>query len=141
MGLPAARVSDNHVCPMFTAFVPHVGGPIAAPSMPNVLIGGLPAAGVGSACTCTGPPDAITTGAFNVLIGGRPAARMGDSCAHGGKVAVGLPNVLIGMAGAASLGAPGASMGLGMVGIGASGMPCPSCLADGKNSGSMGLKY
>jgi uncharacterized Zn-binding protein involved in type VI secretion len=27
---------------------------------------------------------------------GVPAARMGDACAHGGKIAVGFPTVLIG---------------------------------------------
>lgn len=38
----------------------------------------------------------IIRGSFTVLIGGRPAARMGDNTAHGGTIAIGCPNVLIG---------------------------------------------
>ncbi|MBV9123839.1 MAG: PAAR domain-containing protein [Planctomycetes bacterium] len=96
MGQPAARLTDMHVCPMLTVLVPHVGGPVAAPGAPTVLIGGLPAARVGDMCTCVGPPDDIVVGAFTVLISGQPAARMGDSCAHGGTIILGLPTVLIG---------------------------------------------
>ena len=66
MGQPAARLTDMHVCPMLTVLVPHVGGIIAGPGAPTVLIGGL------------------------------PAARMGDPCAHGGTIVVGMPTVLIG---------------------------------------------
>jgi len=84
MGMPAARVGDMHVCPMITVLVPHVGGPIAAPGCPTVLIGGMPAACLGDMAVCVGPPDVVVLGAFNVLIGGRPAARMGDMTAHGG---------------------------------------------------------
>lgn len=62
---PAARLTDMHVCPMVTGVVPHVGGPIAGPGAPTVLIGGL------------------------------PAARMGDSCAHGGTIVLGCFTVLI----------------------------------------------
>ncbi len=96
---PAARVSDLHVCPMVTPGVPpipHVGGPIMPPGVPTVLIGGLPAATVGSMCTCVGPPDSIVKGSATVLIGGLPAARMGDTTAHGGTIAVGFPTVMIG---------------------------------------------
>ncbi len=100
MGQPAARLGDMHLCPMATpAFpspIPHVGGPIITPGMPNVLIGGMPAATVGCMCTCVGPPDVIVKGSFTVLIGGRPAARMGDSTAHGGAITIGFPTVLIG---------------------------------------------
>ena len=63
---PAARLTDMHVCPMVTGVVPHVGGPIAAPGAPKVLIGGL------------------------------PAARLGDTCAHGGTIVLGCFTVLIG---------------------------------------------
>ena len=66
MGKPAARVGDMHVCPMVTGLVPHVGGPIL-------------------------PPGGITT-----LIGGMPAAQLGSMCAHGGTVVLGYPTVLIG---------------------------------------------
>ena len=93
---PAARISDFHVCPMFTGPTPHVGGPIIGPGAPTVLIGGMPAAVVGDMITCTGPPDSIIKGSATVLIGGMPAARMGDSTAHGGSIMAGLPTVLIG---------------------------------------------
>ena len=92
---PAARLTDMHVCPMVTVLVPHVGGPIAAPGAPTVLIGGLPAARVGDMCVCVGPPDVIALGSFTVLIGGQPAARMGDMTAHGGAIVLGCPTVLI----------------------------------------------
>jgi uncharacterized Zn-binding protein involved in type VI secretion len=96
MGMPAARVTDMHVCPMVTVLVPHVGGPILPPGCPTVLIGGLPAARVTDMATCVGPPDVIILGSFTVLIGGMPAARLGDMTAHGGVIVLGLPTVLIG---------------------------------------------
>ena len=74
---PAARLTDMHVCPMVTPGlppIPHVGGPITGPGVPNVLIGGLPAAVLGDMCTCVGPPDAIIKGSATVMISGRPAA-------------------------------------------------------------------
>ena len=96
---PAARVSDMHVCPMLTPMVPpipHVGGPVLPPGAPTVLIGGLPAATLGSQCLCVGPPDVILMGSATVLIQNKPAARMGDSTAHGGSIVMGCPTVLIG---------------------------------------------
>jgi uncharacterized Zn-binding protein involved in type VI secretion len=96
MGMPAARITDMHVCPMVTVLVPHVGGPILPPGCPTVLIGGLPAARVGDMAVCVGPPDVIILGSFTVLIGGQPAARMTDMTAHGGTIVLGLPMVLIG---------------------------------------------
>jgi uncharacterized Zn-binding protein involved in type VI secretion len=96
MGQPAARLSDMHVCPMITGNVPHVGGPISGPGAATVLLGGQPAARVGDQAVCTGPPDSIVVGSATVLIAGAPAARLGDTTAHGGKIAVGLPTVLIG---------------------------------------------
>lgn len=96
MGLPAARVTDMHVCPMVTGVVPHVGGPILPPCDPMVLIGGLPAARVGDMALCVGPPDVIAMGSFTVLIGGQPAARITDITAHGGVIVMGFPTVLIG---------------------------------------------
>jgi uncharacterized Zn-binding protein involved in type VI secretion len=85
-----------HVCPMVTGVVPHVGGPVLPPGAPTVLIGGLPAACMGSMCTCAGPPDVIVLGSSTVLIGGQPAARMGDTTAHGGTIVIGCPTVIIG---------------------------------------------
>jgi uncharacterized Zn-binding protein involved in type VI secretion len=85
-----------HVCPMVTALVPHVGGPVLPPGEPTVLINSLPAAVLGTMCTCTGPPDSIVMGSATVLIGGKPAARLGDTTAHGGTLVVGSPDVMIG---------------------------------------------
>ncbi len=95
MPLPAARVSDMHVCPMVTVLVPHVGGPILPPGSPTVLIGGLPAARVGDMAACTGPPDVILLGSFTVLISGQPAARINDTTAHGGTIVLASFTVLI----------------------------------------------
>jgi uncharacterized Zn-binding protein involved in type VI secretion len=96
---PAARLTDLHTCPMVTPGVPpvpHVGGPVLGPGAATVLIGGLPAATVGDACLCVGPPDTVVKGSGTVFICGRPAARLGDSTAHGGSIVAGLPTVQIG---------------------------------------------
>jgi len=96
---PAARLTDMHTCPMVTPGlppIPHVGGPIVGPGVPNVLIGGMPAAVVGDMCVCVGPPDSIVKGSATVMISGRPAARMGDTTAHGGTIVLGMPTVMIG---------------------------------------------
>ena len=93
---PAARITDMHVCPAVNPGpVPHVGGPIVKGS-PNVLIVSLPAARVGDQCVCVGPPDVIAMGSMKTLINNMPAARLGDSTAHGGKIVVGAPTVMIG---------------------------------------------
>lgn len=76
--------------------VPHVGGMIVGPGVPNVLICNMPAAVLGDTLICVGPPDAIVKGSSTVLIGGRPAARLGDSTAHGGQIVAGAPTVLVG---------------------------------------------
>ncbi len=96
MGQPAARITDMHVCPMFTGPVPHVGGPIMPPGAITVLIGKLPAARITNTVTCVGPPDVIVKGSTTVLINKLPAARMGDSTAHGGTIILGCPTVLVG---------------------------------------------
>jgi uncharacterized Zn-binding protein involved in type VI secretion len=94
---PAARITDNHVCPMVTGIVPHVGGPILPPGEPTVLIGMLPAARVGDMLVCVGPPDTIAKGSMTVMIGNKPAARLLDLTAHGGTiVGPGEPTVMIG---------------------------------------------
>ncbi|RPH35187.1 hypothetical protein EHM92_06635, partial [bacterium] len=70
-GMPAARLSDMHLCPMVTPGlppIPHVGGPVTLGS-PMVLIGGMPAARMGDMLVCVGPPDTIVMGCFTVLIG------------------------------------------------------------------------
>ncbi len=93
---PAARVGDMHTCPLVTAAVPHVGGPVMPPGCPTVLIAGQPAARVGDMLTCAGPPDTIVAGSSTVMVGGVPAARMGDLTAHGGTIILGAPTVQIG---------------------------------------------
>ncbi|HVM99752.1 MAG TPA: PAAR domain-containing protein [Caulobacteraceae bacterium] len=96
MGMPAARMTDMHVCPMVTGVVPHVGGPILPPCAVTVLTGGLPQARIGDMAVCVGPPDIIVLGSFTVLVCGQPAARLGDLTAHGGTIVLGDPLVLIG---------------------------------------------
>ncbi|MHA4806458.1 PAAR domain-containing protein [Flavitalea flava] len=92
----AARVTDNHICPVINPDTsPHTGGPVST-GIPTVLIGGQMAATKGSVCVCAGPPDSVSMGSLTVSIGGQPAARQGDQTAHGGSIAAGLPTVLIG---------------------------------------------
>ena len=90
---PAARITDATAHP----------GMISGPGVPNVLIGGLPAAVMGDMHACamppvTGPhpPTPIAKGSVTVLIGGRPAARMGDMSGCGAPIVTGLPTVMIG---------------------------------------------
>jgi uncharacterized Zn-binding protein involved in type VI secretion len=71
-GMPAARLTDMHTCPMVTPGVPpvpHVGGPISGPGVPTVLIGGMPAVCAGDMAVCVGPPSTIIMGCPTVLIG------------------------------------------------------------------------
>jgi uncharacterized Zn-binding protein involved in type VI secretion len=91
----AARIGDAHLCPMVDGVKPHVGGPVTI-GCPTVMIAGMPAARVGDAVTCVGPPDAIAMGSLTVKIGGMPAARLMDSTVHGGMITLGAPNVMIG---------------------------------------------
>ncbi len=96
MGMPAARTTDMHVCPMVTVLVPHVGGPILPPCAVTVITGSMPQARVTDMAVCVGPPDVIAMGSFTVLVCGLPAARIGDLTAHGGAIVSGFPTVLIG---------------------------------------------
>ncbi|MFL5740125.1 MAG: PAAR domain-containing protein [Flavisolibacter sp.] len=94
---PAARVSDNHSCPMANPNgSPHTGGPILPPGVPTVMIGSMAAATVGNMCTCAGPPDSIMQGSTSVMIGNKPAARQGDPTTHGGSITAGCTTVIIG---------------------------------------------
>lgn len=89
------------------------GGRIATPppgaaAVATVLIGGLPAAVVGSLHVCVVPPhaalgpgnvvlpDPAGLAAGVVLVGGLPAARARDRTACGATILTGAPNVLIG---------------------------------------------
>lgn len=76
--------------------IPHVGGPVAGPCVPTVMVGFMPAAVVGDMCVCVGPPDTIAMGSGTVMIGYKPAARLGDSTGHGGVIVAGCPTVMIG---------------------------------------------
>lgn len=93
---PAARVGDSHSCPL-TVPTMHFGGTIAGPGDPSVEIANLPAAVVGTPCTCAvALPNVISKGSTSVTIGHRPAARFGDPTAHGGTILSGCSSVLIG---------------------------------------------
>ncbi|KUN01236.1 hypothetical protein AQI95_32755 [Streptomyces yokosukanensis] len=82
--------------------------PGAAATVARVLIGGRPAAVVGSLHTCVVPPHAALGPANvimpnpaglvsgEVLIGGLPAARARDQTTCGAMIVMGAPNVLIG---------------------------------------------
>jgi uncharacterized Zn-binding protein involved in type VI secretion len=97
-GMPAARLTDMHVCPMVTPGlppIPHVGGPILS-GAPTVIVGKMPQARISDMCMCVGPPDVIAKGSATVLAGKMPAARIGDTCGHGGTIVMGFPTVLIG---------------------------------------------
>jgi uncharacterized Zn-binding protein involved in type VI secretion len=137
MGMPAARLTDLHVCPMVTGIVPHVGGPIAPLGAFTVLIGNLPAARVSDMAVCVGPPDVIAPpGAPTVLIGGMPAARMGDMTVHGGTIVLGCFTVLIGTDGAEGQAMSADSATAGSAPGLASGPSCPAgCMSDAKKSG------
>ncbi|MEU3654788.1 PAAR domain-containing protein [Streptomyces sp. NPDC032161] len=89
----AARVGDPTGHP----------GIVGPPGVPSVLIGGLPAATVGTPHQCAAPPPAVhppsvimPPGSTTVLIGGQPAARVGDLAGCGSPVVSGCPTVLIG---------------------------------------------
>lgn len=93
----AARVTDNHTCPLVNpSSSPHLGGPILQSGPKSVIINGLPAAIVGDLCVCAGPVDSISKGSSSVYINGMPAARMGDPTAHGGSITIASSNVIIG---------------------------------------------
>jgi uncharacterized Zn-binding protein involved in type VI secretion len=68
-GLPAARITDIHTCPMITVLVPHVGGPIILGAF-TVLTGGLPQARQTDTLVCVAPaPDVILMGCPTVIVG------------------------------------------------------------------------
>lgn len=87
----AARVGDPTGHP----------GTIGPPGVPTVLIGGKPAATVGTSHQCASPaahpPSPLAgPGSSSVLIGGKPAARVGDKAGCGAAVTAGCPTVVIG---------------------------------------------
>jgi uncharacterized Zn-binding protein involved in type VI secretion len=76
VGNMAARITDNHWCPVEDPN-PHVGGPIVGGS-PDVITGGQSQARVGDAAICIGPLDKIRKGSDTVFVNGKQAARFGD---------------------------------------------------------------
>lgn len=98
--MPAARLTDMHVCPMVSPApvpVPHVGGPVLPPCAPTVLTCMMPQAVIGNPALCVGPPDSLLKGSATVLVTKKPAVRiLIDTTAHGGFVSVGAPTVIIG---------------------------------------------
>jgi hypothetical protein len=89
-----------------------------------VIIGFMPAARVGDAAVCVGPPDSIAVGSMTVMIGGQPAARLGDLTAHGGVVAAGCPTVII-----------------GDVGMGGTGTANGGCMSSAKQAGAAFIEF
>jgi uncharacterized Zn-binding protein involved in type VI secretion len=86
---PAARLSDDHDCPLG-------GGPVLPPCEPTVLIGDLPAARVTDPVQDRLGVDSIAEGSETVLIGNLFAARIGDETAAGGVIVSGDVTVWIG---------------------------------------------
>lgn len=87
----AARVGDPTGHP----------GVLGPPGEPTVLIGGQPAATVGTPHQCSSPAAHLPSrlappGSATVRIGGQPAARVRDLAACGSPVTAGCPTVLIG---------------------------------------------
>ena len=80
MPFPAARLGDT------TA----TGDAITGPGVPNVLIGGQPAAVMGDLVSGAAAVGPIAMGSPTVLIGGRPAARVTSQVA-GANPATGIP--------------------------------------------------
>jgi len=90
---PAARVGDLTTHP----------GVIGAGCVPNVLIGGKPAAVAQAIHVCMMPPNAgphpanpFPKGSLTVYIGGRQALRIGDVAGCGATIVTGFPAVMIG---------------------------------------------
>ena len=88
--LPASRIGDNHVCPMVTGVVPHVGGPFILGS-PTVLVGNMPQSRVTDQLTCVGPPDVAVMGCETVLVGMAGGAGAGGAAAGAAALGVSIP--------------------------------------------------
>ena len=95
MARSAARIDDNHICPL-TAPAIHVGGPILLPGAPLTFVNGKNAARVSDKAFCTAPaPDTLRGGLITVFIDGNPASRIADKTDVGSIVA-GSADVLLG---------------------------------------------
>ncbi|MGQ0484954.1 MAG: PAAR domain-containing protein [Hyphomicrobiales bacterium] len=91
MGMPAARITDLHICPaLLGAAAPIVTGCF------TVITGSMPQARVTDVCACSVGTDPIVLGSFTVLVCGLPAARIADMTLLGGVISTGFFTVLIG---------------------------------------------
>ena len=91
MGMPAARITDLHVCPaLLGAAAPIITGCF------TVLTGSMPQARITDVCACSVGTDPIIIGSFTVIVGGKPAARIADPTLLGGVITTGMFTVLIG---------------------------------------------
>ena len=95
-----------------------------------VLTNGVPQARGTDPAVCNGPVDFIVTGAATVKIDGQPAARMTDKAMHGGIVAAGSGDVMIG----------GPTAGVTLGNVDAGNKACQAAAA-GRASGSTKQSY
>ena len=96
MGYPVARQFDTHVCPMpWPGGAPHGPTPVLGPSVPTVLMGGMPCAVIGDTCACGA---SLVGSSKTVMAGNKFVVRAwpGDVSSHGGNVIVGFPQILVG---------------------------------------------
>lgn len=82
---PAARLGDEHACPM------HGKNVIVATASPSTA-DGRPMAAVGDACACGA---VIVTGSPLTTLEGRPTAHIGSTTSHGGVILTGSTNALV----------------------------------------------
>jgi uncharacterized Zn-binding protein involved in type VI secretion len=94
-----ARVDDKTSCPKIELLppFPHWGGPLSN-AMPVCLrVDGRPVIRLADYGHClVGPLDVVFEGAATVVLCGLPVARKKDHMVHGGEIAEGSPNCIIG---------------------------------------------
>ena len=88
-------INTNHICPMVTGVVPHVGGPIVGPGNVGILVDGIPVSVIGDTCVCSGPPDVVVQGYPGVLADGIPITVQNCMTAHGGIIPMGVVGVVV----------------------------------------------
>lgn len=92
--MPAARVLDNHTCPLVDGVPkPHVGGPIFTGAW-TTLVCNMPQSRITDMAVCVGPMDVIATGENTVLVG--MMGGMGGLGAMLGAAMAALGNILNG---------------------------------------------
>jgi len=95
MGTPVALKGHQHLCPMVTGVVPHVGGPIKQGDS-NFTVNGVPIALQGHTAQCqAGGPDPLAQGAPALTVNGIPVMLQGGTTAHGGKIVQGDSGVTV----------------------------------------------